>query len=205
MCLFKNKFETLTRDEVIDTICTLEREETLYEDKINTLTEDIKAKLNEGKALENPLQRTFLVKKITLLTEKRERAIRQAMYIIYNLRLSERLKDAIDDKSLVDKIASLKSIKYFKDQKALALFLNDALNTKIKEEDVLTDADDTFKAVEEMYSGNLKIYGISDMTEDNILAFFEEGDFEPKQVKIDEEANKWTKMGNIAARYAEVC
>lgn len=190
MCLFKNKFETLTRDEVIDTICTLEREETLYEDKINTLTEDIKAKLNEGKALENPLQRTFLVKKITLLTEKRERAIRQAMYIIYNLRLSERLKDAIDDKSLVDKIASLKSIKYFKDQKALALFLNDALNTKIKEEDVLTDADDTFKAVEEMYSGNLKIYGISDMTEDNILAFFEEGDFEPKQVKIDEEANK---------------
>jgi len=205
MCLFKNKFETLTRDEVIDTICTLEREETLYEDKINTLTEDIKAKLNEGKLLENPLQRTFLVKKITLLTEKRERAIRQAMYIIYNLRLSERLKDAIDDKSLVDKIASLKSIKYFKDQKALALFLNDALNTKIKEEDVLTDADDTFKAVEEMYSGNLKNYGISDMTEDNILAFFEEGDFEPKQVKIDEEANKWTKMENITARYAEVC
>ena len=205
MCLFKNKFETLTRDEVIDTICTLEREETLYEDKINTLTEDIKAKLNEGKALENPLQRTFLVKKITLLTEKRERAIRQAMYIIYNLRLSERLKDAIDDKSLVDKIASLKSIKYFKDQKALALFLNDALNTKIKEEDVLTDADDTFKAVEEMYSGNLKIYGISDMTEDNILAFFEEGAFEPTQKKIDEDANKWTKMENIAARYAEVC
>ena len=76
MCLFKNKFETLTRDEVIDTICTLEREEALYEDKINTLTEDIKTKLNEGKALENPLQRTCLVKKRTLLTEKRERAIR---------------------------------------------------------------------------------------------------------------------------------
>ena len=190
MCLFRNKFETLTRDEVIDTICTLEREEALYEEKINALTEEIKAKLDEGRELENPLQRTFLVKKITLLTEKRERAIRQAMYILYNLRLSERLKDAIDDKSLVQKIASLKSIKYFKDQRALALFLNDALNTKIDEEDVLTEADDTFKAIEEMYSGNLKIYGISDMNEDSILAFFEDKDFEISKKQQNEEAAK---------------
>ncbi len=187
MCLFKNKFETLTRDEVIDTICTLEREESLCEDRVNALTEEIKAKLLEGKTLENPLQRTFLVKKITLLQEKRERAIRQAMYILYNLRLSERLKDAIDDKALVKKLASIRSIKYFKDQKALALFLNDALDTKIKEEDILTDADDTFKAVEEMYSENLKIYGISEMNEDSILAFFEETDPETKKSEVNEE------------------
>ena len=187
MCLFKNKFERLTRDEVVDTICTLEREEALCEERINALTEEIKRKLQEGRELDNPLQRTFLVKKITLLTEKRERAIRQAMYILYNLRLSERLKDAIDDKSLVDKISSFRSIKYFKDQRALALFLNDALNTKIKEEDVLTDADDTFRAIEEMYSGNLKIYGISEMNEDAILAFFEESDPIPQKKQESEE------------------
>ena len=188
MCFFKNKFETLTREEVVDTICMLERDESLCEDRVNALTEDIKAKLMEGKTLDNPLQRTFLVKKITLLQEKRERAIRQAMYILYNLRLSERLKDAIDDKALVKKLASIRSIKYFKDQRALALFLNDALNTKIKEEDVLTDADDTFKAIEEMYSENLKIYGISELNEDSILAFFEDEDPKPKVSELNEEA-----------------
>ena len=103
MCLFKNKFDTLTREEVINTICELEREEALCEERVKLLTEDIRQKLNEGREVDNPMERTFLVKKITLQQEKRERAIRQAMYILYNLRLSERLKDAIDDKSLVKK------------------------------------------------------------------------------------------------------
>jgi len=174
MCLFKNKFDNLTRDEVIDTICTLEREELLCEENVKNLTNKIKDMLNEGREMEDALSRTFLVKKITLETEKRDRAIRQGMYVLYNLRLSERLKDAIDDKALVEKLASMKSIKYFKDQRALALYLNNALNTKIKEEDVLTDADDTFRAIEEMYQDNLKIYGISEINEDSILAFFEQ-------------------------------
>ena len=47
---------------------------------------------------------------------------------------------------------------------------------RIKEEDVLTQADDTFRAIEEMYDSNLKIYGISEMNEDNIMAFFEESE-----------------------------
>jgi len=39
MCLFKNRFETLTREEVVDTICTLEREESQCEDSIAIITE----------------------------------------------------------------------------------------------------------------------------------------------------------------------
>ena len=174
MCLFKNKFDKLSRDEVIDTICMLEREEEEVEESIKSMSEKIKLMIDEGKELTDALSRTLLVKKITLLNEKRERAIRQAMYIMYNLRLSERLKDAIDDKSLVNRIKSLRSIKYFKDQRALALYLNKALKTKIKQEDVLTEADDTFRAIEQMYEENLQIYGISDITEDKLLAFFEE-------------------------------
>lgn len=174
MCFFKNKFEKLTREEVVDTICMLEREESLCEDSIAVYTAKIKSMMDEGKTMQDILQRTLLVKKITLESEKRERAIRQAMYILYNLRLSERLKDAIDDKSLVDRLKSIRSIKYFKDQRALALFLNKALNTKIKEEDVLTDADDTFAVIEQMFSNNKQIYGISNLTEDSLMAFFEE-------------------------------
>ncbi len=182
MCIFKNKFNSLKREEVVDTICSLERDEEELESTILTLTEQIKNMLEEGRNETDALKRTFLVKKITLLTEKRDRAVKQVLYILYNIRLSERLKDAIDDKSLVKRIASMKSISYFKDQKALALFLNDALNTKIHEEDVLTDADDTFMVIKEKYSENLKIYGITEMSEDNILAFFEDTkeEFVPK-------------------------
>lgn len=175
MCLFMNKFDKLTREEVVDTICLLEREEEETELNIKALTDKIKQMMDEGKTMTDALSRTLLVKKITLLNEKRERAIRQAMYILYNLRLSERLKDAIDDKSLVNRIKSLRSIKYFKDHRALALYLNKALKTKIKEEDVLTEADDTFMAIEQMYHDNMQIYGISNITEDKLLAFFEEG------------------------------
>ena len=174
MCIFKNKFEKLTREEVIDTICSLERDEALAEESIALYTEKIKNMMDEGKGMKDILQRTLLVKKITLESEKRERAMRQAMYLLYNLRLSIRLKDAIDDKSLVDRLKSIRSIKYFKDQRALALFLNKALNTKIKEENVLTDADDTFKVIEEMFSSNKQIYGIADINEDSLMAFFEE-------------------------------
>ena len=48
MCLFKNRFETLTREEVVDTICTLEREESQCEDSIAMITEKIKGMMDEG-------------------------------------------------------------------------------------------------------------------------------------------------------------
>ena len=129
----KNRFDELTRDEVVDAICLLEREEELAEENIATYTEKIKLMMDDGRHEKDGLKRTLLVKKITLLNEKRDRAINSAMYILYNLRLSERLKDAIDDKTLVAKISSLKSINYLQDQRALALYLNNALNTKISQ------------------------------------------------------------------------
>ena len=191
MCIFKNKFEKLTREEVIDTICSLERDEALAEESIALYTEKIKNMMDEGKDMKDILQRTLLVKKITLESEKRERAMRQAMYLLYNLRLSIRLKDAIDDKSLVDRLKSIRSIKYFKDQRALALFLNKALNTKIKEENVLTDADDTFKVIEEMFSSNKQIYGIADINEDSLMAFFEEENNINELNLEKEDVQKW--------------
>ena len=191
MCIFKNKFEKLTREEVIDTICSLERDEALAEESIALYTDKIKNMMDEGKNMKDILQRTLLVKKITLESEKRERAMRQAMYLLYNLRLSIRLKDAIDDKSLVDRLKSIRSIKYFKDQRALALFLNKALNTKIKEENVLTDADDTFKVIEEMFSSNKQIYGIADINEDSLMAFFEEENTLNELNLEKEDVQKW--------------
>lgn len=187
MCfLKKNIFDSLTRQEVVETICLLEREEEEVEQSVHDMSDKIKQMLDDGKNTNDMLSRTLIVKKITMLNEKRERAIRQAMYILYNIRLSERLKDAIDDNSLVNRIQSMHTIDVFKDQRALALYLNNALQTKIREEDVLTEADDTFMAIEQLYENNLQIYGITNMTEDKLLAFFEENSANQPQ-KNDEE------------------
>ena len=53
------------------------------------------------------------------------------------------------------------------------MFLNDALDTKTKHEDVLTNADDTYVTVKSMFDENMKIYGITDVDEDELMALFE--------------------------------
>jgi len=58
------------------------------------------------------------------------------------------------------------------DQKGLAKFLNKTLNTRVNAENVLTEADETFKQVEEMYEKNDSIYGVN-TNDDELLAVFE--------------------------------
>ena len=71
------------------------------------------------------------------------------------------------------------------DQKGLAKFLNKTLNTRVAAENVLTEADETFKQVEEMYDKNESIYGMNS-NDDELLAVFEaeEG---VEQLEADEE------------------
>ncbi|MCI6524929.1 MAG: hypothetical protein MR464_03020, partial [Bacilli bacterium] len=80
------------------------------------------------------------------------------------------------------------------DQKGLAKFLNKALNTRVRAEDVLTDADETFRMVEESYEQNDSIYGIG-KEDDALLAMFETEDMvnsdtveEAEEKKESEEA-----------------
>lgn len=58
------------------------------------------------------------------------------------------------------------------DQKGLAKFLNKTLNIRIRSEDVLTSADETFKNIEDIYEKNETIYGINN-DDDALLAMFE--------------------------------
>ena len=173
MCFRRKPLKTVTKNEIVDAICMLEREETSIENKIMQLSTTIKALIEEGQSFSDKLEKIFIVKKITNLSEQRSRQIKQGLYVLYNIKMANRLKDVLEDKQLVKNISSLKFSLCLEDQKELALFLNDALDTKTKHEDVLTNADDTYVTVKSMFDENMKIYGITDVDEDELMALFE--------------------------------
>ena len=59
------------------------------------------------------------------------------------------------------------------DPAGLSAYLNKALKTRIKTEENLTNADETFAAVDMQYDENEKIYGAG-QNDDQLLAMFEE-------------------------------
>ena len=109
---FKSKYDKLTREEVVDAICKLEKE------------------------------------------------------------TQNKLKAAIDDNQFFKNTSKVSLGNLLSDQKGLAKFLNKTLNTRVAAEDVLTSADETFKAVEDAYEKNGTIYGMNDQ-DDALLAMFE--------------------------------
>ena len=97
------------------------------------------------------------------------------MYLLYNSRLMNKLKNAIDDNSFYINAGKVSLNNLLSDQKNLAKFLNKALNTKVMSEDILTEADDTFNEIKGLYEENDKIYGVNS-SDDDILALMETGD-----------------------------
>ena len=131
-----------------------------------------------------------MVKKISNENDRRVRLIKRGMFVLYNIKLTNRLKDAIDDNIIVNKVKSLSSFDYLKNQKELAIYLNELLNTKTKTEDILTEADDAFVEVEKMFLENTKIYGITDLSEDKLMAIFETNNTDNTKGSDEKEENK---------------
>lgn len=77
-----------------------------------------------------------------------------------------------------------------KNQKELAIYLNELLNTKTKTEDILTEADDAFVEVEKMFLENTKIYGVTDLSEDKLMAIFETNNTDNTKGPDEKEENK---------------
>ena len=146
--------------------------------------------IDEGQKLDTTYDKIFLVKKITNENDRRVRLIKRGMFVLYNIKLTNRLKDAIDDNIIVNKVKSLSSFDYLKNQKELAIYLNELLNTKTKTEDILTEADDAFVEVEKMFLENTKIYGITDLSEDKLMAIFETNNTDNTKGPDEKEENK---------------
>ena len=173
MWFFKrNKFKNLNRQDLVNSICELERQERTVEAEVYQKLKEIDALVDKGKKEKNKDLQLFYAKKISHLNEEKQTCMERGMYLLYNIRLMNKLKDAFDSNTFFKTQTKVPLSELLSDQKRLAKFLNKALVTRISSEDVLTSADELFTEVQSAYEVNQPIYGIG-KNEDEILSMFE--------------------------------
>lgn len=193
---FKNRYKKLKKEQVQDAIYELEKQERLIEDLLLEKQEEIDHYLKKGKKEKTSELRLLYAKKIKHLKEEMQADISKGSYLLYNIRLLRQLKEAIEDKEFFQTTTKMSLGNLLKDQKGLATFLNQALNTKIVAEDVLTTADETFMEIKGAYEPSQEIYGV-DKNDDEILSIFDAYDELEEQQQLDEveeEAENKTAM-----------
>ncbi len=174
MC-FKSKYDKITRDDVVDSICKLETECNKIEKEIVEKQAQISNLTAKGKEEKNRELRLFYAKRINALKSEIEQDTQRAMYLMYNTQLLNKLKGAIDNNEFFKNTSKMSLGNLLKDQVGLAKFLNKALNTRVTAETILTDADETFREVETQYEKNEAIYGVG-QSDDELLAVFEDAE-----------------------------
>ncbi len=194
---FKSKYQKLKREDVVDAICNLEKQQQDIETGIVEKTKDIEDLLEKGKVEKNNELKKFYAKKIMNLKEECNEDVKRGMYLLYNIRLMKRLKSAIDDNSFFANTGKVSLGNLLGDQKGLAKFLNKALNTKVKSENVLTSADDIWNEIQSGYVENEQIYGVNEQ-DDQLLAIFENADEVNSELGVDTSSNnEREKQANI--------
>ncbi len=174
MWLFsRNKFKNLKREDLVNSICELERQERTVEAEVLQKIKEIDALLEKGKKEKNRELQLFYAKKISNINEEKKVCMERGMYLLYNIRLMNRLKDAYDSNNFFKTQTKVPLSELLQDQKRLAKFLNKALVTRTASEDVLTSADELFTEVQAAYDVNDTIYGVG-KSEEDILTMFEQ-------------------------------
>ncbi len=172
---FRSKYDKLKREDVVEAICSLEKQESDLETAIEERARQIEELLKKGQKEKNRELKLFYAKKVTSLREENQTDVKRGMYLMYNMRLLRKLKTTIDDNNFYIKTGKISLGNLLSDQKGLAQFLNKALNTKVRSEQVLTDADDTWQEIQSGYTENERIYGVNE-NDDELLAMFETAD-----------------------------
>lgn len=187
----KNKFKNLNREDLVNSICELERQERTVEAEVFQKIKEIDALMDKGKKEKNRDLQLFYAKKIMHLNEEKQTCMERGMYLLYNIRLMNKLKEAYDSNTFFKTQTKVPLSELLADQKRLAKFLNKALETRIASEDVLTSADELFTEVQSAYEVNQPIYGIG-KTEDEILTVFEKESALNDEKDLLEETSKTT-------------
>ena len=169
------RFKKLKRDDVVESIIKLEKQQQEIEDGIVDKEAHIQELLAKGKKEKSQEIRLMYAKQINFLKEQKTRDAKRGMYLTYNINMLNKLLTAMEDKEFFKTSSKIQLNKLLADQKGLARYLNKALQIRIKDEDVLTNADETFNEVAAMYDDNETIYGAG-KTDDQLLAMFEEND-----------------------------
>ena len=183
----RNKFKNLNREDLVNSICELERQERTVEAEVFQKEKEINALLDKGKKEKSKDLQLFYAKKISNLSEEKKSCMERGMYLLYNIRLMNKLKDAFDSNTFFKTHTKVPLSELLQDQKNLAKFLNKALETRIASEDVLTSADELFSEVQAAYETSESIYSVG-KTEEDILTMFEK----ENQIRDEEELLKDT-------------
>lgn len=177
----RNKFKKLNREDLVNSICELERQERTSEAEVFQKVKEIDALMEKGKKERNKDLQLLYAKKISNLNEEKAAAMERGMYLLYNIRLMNRLKDAYDSNTFFKTQTKVPLSQLLRDQKGLARFLNKALETRISSEDVLTNADELFTEVKAAYDVSQPIYGVGKSEEDMLLMFEKENELADEQ------------------------
>ena len=177
----RNKFKKIQREDLVNSICELERQERTVEAEVLQKIKEIDALMDKGKKERNKDLQLLYAKKISNLNEEKETSMQRGMYLLYNIRLMNRLKDAYDSNVFYKTQTKVPLSELLKDQKGLANFLNKALETRISSEDVLTNADELFTEVKAAYDVSQPIYGVGKTEEDVLLMFEKENELADEQ------------------------
>ena len=185
----RNKFKNLNREDLVNSICELERQERTVEAEVLQKIKEIDALMEKGKKEKSRDLQLFYAKKIAHLNEEKSSCMERGMYLLYNIRLMNKLKEAYDSNTFFKTQTKVPLSELLADQKRLARFLNKALETRIASEDVLTSADELFTEVQSAYEVSQPIYGIG-KTEDEILTMFEKENALTEEQELLENATK---------------
>ena len=93
------KYRKLKREDVIESIIKLEKEQEMIEDGIVEKEAEIKELLEKGKKEKSQDIKLLYAKKINFLKTQKERDAKRGMFLLYNIDQLNKLKTAIEDKT----------------------------------------------------------------------------------------------------------
>lgn len=168
----RNKFKKLKRDDVVNSIVSLNEQLNQIENNLRTSEQLIKQLILKGQKEPSREIKLFHAKRIIQLQDEKVEISKRGMYLLYNIRLLTKLKDAIDSQEFINVSTKASLTDLLSDQKNLALFLNRALKTKVQQEEILTSADTVFEEISTSYQENTDIYSSSN-DDESLLELFE--------------------------------
>ena len=183
--MFRNKFKKVKREDVVEAIIELNRQQEELESGILAKSDEVEKLMERGRKEKNRDIKLLCAKKVNSLQAEIKRDTKRAAFLLYNVKLLEKLKAAIDDNQFVKNTTKLPLNKLLTDQKALAQFLESAIESKTEAENALVEADQMFDTYEQAAeSSGSPIYDVN-KSDDELLAMFEMQDQLDSEAEFD--------------------
>ena len=169
----RNKFKKLKREDVVNAIIEQSKQQEDLENGVLAKSEEVEKLMERGRKEKNRDIKLLCAKKVNTLQAEIKRDTRRAALLLYNVKLLEKLKAAIDDNRFIENTTKLPLNKLLSDRKALAQFLETSIQNRTDAENMLTQADELFDSYEQAADDTSSpIYAVSE-SDDELLAMFE--------------------------------